>query len=666
MRTLHDLLARFSRPLRIAIQVSILAVIVIAVGAVGFIEYSAQPSFCLNCHVMEPYYESWATSSHNDVACIECHYAPGVKAEAMGKIQAANQVVKYVTGAYGMKPWAEIEDASCLRSGCHSERKLESEVDYRGIRFDHAEHLGELRRGKQLRCTACHSQIVQGDHVAVTADTCILCHFKDRPPGEPVAGCTGCHLDPPRLVSDAGFVVDHPRYVDELTSCIGCHEEVTSGSGGASQARCFTCHNEPERIDQYENIDLVHRVHLADHNIECAQCHTPIEHRVTSLASTFQLDCASCHQDVHDLQRRMYAGTGGHATESMPSFMFLARVSCRGCHGLPSETEGHDQVQRAGEAACLSCHGIRYANILPSWQQEMEQRVRRVEAVVAGAQGRAGSAPVRTRATVDSLIGLASENVEFVSVGKGAHNITYADELLAAAVDLVREAIETGGLPYSVDDVDLGTRVRKNICLRCHLGAEDLQVEFQGARFDHRPHVTTAGLQCADCHTSLDEHGGTTIDSRETCDTCHHSQIRPMNCARCHSGPGGAPSSVIAHPTGNFSHDVHRGAGLACATCHTPPAMGARGLDCATCHERHHRPEVTCVGCHQQGTIEKHTPAMHGQCAVCHGAKIAGITEWSRKVCTVCHTDRIKHNAPVECTQCHQIPAMAGAPEGTS
>ncbi len=426
MRALHDLLARFSRPLRIAIQVSILAVIVIAVGAVGFIEYSAQPSFCLNCHVMEPYYESWATSSHNEVACIECHYAPGVKAEAMGKFQAANQVVKYVTGTYGMKPWAEIEDASCLRSGCHLERRLESEVDYRGIRFDHAQHLGELRRGKQLRCTACHSQIVQGDHVAVTADTCFLCHFKDRPAGEPLAGCTGCHLDPPRLVSDAGFVVDHPRYVDELTSCIGCHEEVTSGSGGASHTRCFTCHNEPERIDQYDNIDLVHRVHLADHNIECAQCHTPIEHRVTSLASTFELDCASCHQSVHDLQRRMYAGTGGHATESMPSFMYLARVSCRGCHGLPSETEGHDQVQRAGEAACLSCHGIRYANILPSWQREMEQRVRRVGEAVASARSRIGSVPVQTRATVDSLITLASDNVEFVRVGKGAHNITYA------------------------------------------------------------------------------------------------------------------------------------------------------------------------------------------------------------------------------------------------
>src|SRR5512145_92717 len=90
-------MGRLTHPLRIAIQLGILAVIVLAVGSVGFIEYSAQPSFCDNCHIMEPYYQSWATSSHNDVACIECHYAPGVKAEAMGKLQAANQVVKYIT-----------------------------------------------------------------------------------------------------------------------------------------------------------------------------------------------------------------------------------------------------------------------------------------------------------------------------------------------------------------------------------------------------------------------------------------------------------------------------------------------------------------------------------------------------------------------------------------
>jgi trimethylamine-N-oxide reductase cytochrome c-type subunit TorC len=129
MPRLTGFLRRFSRPLKIAIQLGILAVILLVVVTVGFIEYSAQPSFCTNCHIMQPYYDSWSTSSHNNVKCISCHYAPGIKAEAMGKLQAANQVVKYVTGAYGMKPWAEIEDAACLRSGCHTERALEGQLN---------------------------------------------------------------------------------------------------------------------------------------------------------------------------------------------------------------------------------------------------------------------------------------------------------------------------------------------------------------------------------------------------------------------------------------------------------------------------------------------------------------------------------------------------------
>ena len=197
---------RFSRPLKILIQVGVLGVILMAVGTVGFVEYSAQPSFCTNCHLMQPYYDSWASSGHNQVPCIKCHYAPGIKAEAMGKFQAANQVVKYVTGQYGTKPWAEIEDAACLRSGCHTLRRVEGAVDFTGptdpeivIHFDHAQHLGQLRQGKQLRCTSCHSQIVQGSHLAVTQETCILCHFKGRPVGQPIAGCLGCHPSPPRV-----------------------------------------------------------------------------------------------------------------------------------------------------------------------------------------------------------------------------------------------------------------------------------------------------------------------------------------------------------------------------------------------------------------------------------------------------------------------------------
>jgi nitrate/TMAO reductase-like tetraheme cytochrome c subunit len=652
------------RTVRLVVQTGILAVILLSLGAVGFIEYSAQPVFCTNCHNMLPYYESWETSSHSDVPCIRCHYAPGIKAEAMGKLQAANQVVKYVTGAYGTKPWAEIEDAACLRSGCHSERKLEGEVDFNGIRFDHTSHLRELRRGKQLRCTSCHSQIVQGEHVAVTGSTCFLCHFKDQPRGQPVGGCTGCHVNPPRVLSSSNVVVDHPQYVRDLVSCVSCHEQVVSGDGGADQSRCYGCHNEPERLAEYENTTLVHRVHLAEHNIECAQCHLPIAHRMVALRETFDLDCVSCHQGTHEAQRRLYSGMGGHGTDDAPSAMYLARVSCGSCHGLPRDVAGHAQVQMAGEATCMSCHGVSYANILPSWQREMEQRLVRVRSIVEAAARapRTGDAGIRSRG--DSLLALARENVDLVAVGRGAHNIVYADELLRAAVRLVERAADEGGLVYAMPALDLGPAVGEDVCLRCHLGIEGQGREYLGGPFSHGPHVESAELPCSTCHTPLDEHGGMRFEGRSGCADCHHGIGDIVPCTACHQGGTGVPSGPIERPEGTFLHSRHLGAGLQCSVCHAGARNSAADVQCMTCHESHHRPEASCSSCHSKDVKEIHPAEAHGNCLACHGDRIAWLDEWTRETCQVCHKDRVDHYAPNVCTGCHTMPGPPGGSAG--
>ncbi len=151
--------------------------LVLLMGTAGW--YTSRPAFCNSCHIMEPYYESWQQSSHKDVSCIECHFAPGLGGKVRGKMLGLVQLAKYVTQSESSRPAAEIPDASCLRSGCHETRTLAGDVDFHGIPFDHKPHLEKLRRGKKLRCTSCHAQIVQGSHMTVTASTCFLCHFKD-------------------------------------------------------------------------------------------------------------------------------------------------------------------------------------------------------------------------------------------------------------------------------------------------------------------------------------------------------------------------------------------------------------------------------------------------------------------------------------------------------
>jgi hypothetical protein len=106
----------------------------VVLGMVGLVEYSTSPSFCNSCHIMKPYYDAWKTSTHNFVACVDCHYPPGLTEKLAGKVQAVSQVVKYVTRTYGTKPYAEIKDASCLQSECHSKRLIQGRTLFkRGI-----------------------------------------------------------------------------------------------------------------------------------------------------------------------------------------------------------------------------------------------------------------------------------------------------------------------------------------------------------------------------------------------------------------------------------------------------------------------------------------------------------------------------------------------------
>lgn len=109
------------------------------VGLLAFVQVSSTPQFCGTCHIMKPYYKSWENSAHNKIACVECHISPGLTAEVRKKFEALSMVAKYFTATYGTKPWAEVDDAACLR--CHERRLLDGRVEFEGVAFDHRPHL---------------------------------------------------------------------------------------------------------------------------------------------------------------------------------------------------------------------------------------------------------------------------------------------------------------------------------------------------------------------------------------------------------------------------------------------------------------------------------------------------------------------------------------------
>jgi hypothetical protein len=192
--------------------------------------------------------------------------------------------VKWATHTYSSKPFAEVEDGSCLRSGCHDRAQLAAKkVFKRGVAFDHARHLADGRRGPQLRCTSCHTQIVVSTHIQVTESTCFLCHFKGARAGRelhPVAGCTGCHQTPPGDIVLGATRFSHAEVARRGVACASCHLNVVEGDGAAPRERCLTCHNQPEKLARYDDQPAIHAAHVTRHNVECSRCHTSIRHKL--------------------------------------------------------------------------------------------------------------------------------------------------------------------------------------------------------------------------------------------------------------------------------------------------------------------------------------------------------------------------------------------------
>lgn len=564
-------------PLRVLGVVAGMVLILSLVAMATAVEVTSRPQFCGSCHIMKPYYQSWSQSSHRNVACVECHIAPGMTAEIRKKYEALSMVARYVTGTYGTNPWTEIDDAACLR--CHERRLLTGKELFAGVLFDHAAHLSGMRRGKQLRCTSCHSQIVQGSHIAVTSSTCILCHFKGRASNTGSARCTLCHRVPDKTIHRGSLTFNHSDVARYGMDCTSCHARPAGSDGAVPRERCVTCHNQPDRLAHYGETDYLHQEHVTRHKVDCTTCHLEIQHvaKPHIVETATGTGCDTCHASQHSPQQSFYAGSGGRGVAPMPDPMFLAGVRCEGCHmAIPGREEG---THRASSIACMSCHGPRFDSIFRSWQDGLRSRtagLRKQIDQTASALGR----PVP--ASLDD----ARTNLDLVVRAGGVHNIGYAYALLRRAHDDLNAArrdrgLETVTAPWREPPYD-------SPCLACHQAIEDQRGALFGRAFAHAPHVVGAKIDCEACHRPHAERapGEVVRFDAAGCESCHHKDAGAASgCLSCHAGIKGR---TVASPRGPFDHALHiESAGLACADCHEVRKGGPARLKtetCATCH----------------------------------------------------------------------------------
>ncbi|MCA8968960.1 MAG: cytochrome c3 family protein [Planctomycetes bacterium] len=525
-------------------------------GSFAAYKYSVSSHFCHQCHFMDPYCESWSKSTHRDVDCVKCHFEPGFGNELHGKWVAVKQLASAVTGAYSSMPYAEVSDASCLRSGCHTNEELSKPVLFsdRGIGFKHETHMTEMRRGIKLACTSCHFQKMRDVHIEVDKSTCFLCHFKDSnaavdtsrlASGMPANGhdklgsCDTCHGPPTKIAEVGRFRVDHADFVKRGMSCLQCHVELSPKPSYVGAERCLSCHNEPEKMAKIGETGLMHVAHVTKKKMHCYQCHTLIPHkRVPSdgeadmqphggAGGYFKNGCALCHMDSHGPQAQLYAGTGAKGVTAQSDPMHLLGMDCIACHRAATSPSGgaansaHATVSPT--QACTECHADRYDSFVGSFREsaaEIETYLsKRLSDIEAKVQSKLKNGELLDRETY-RLREKVTANLRFLAEAKAIHNPIYAIDVLRDArdtLDELGEALEVdepdGDPPYGLEREDCGV---------CHDELPepgDLTIP-QGWVYPHALHAEKTGLSCEDCHMG-DQHPPQASTAEASCKTCH-------------------------------------------------------------------------------------------------------------------------------------------------
>lgn len=562
-------------------------------------EYTSRPAFCPTCHYMETFYQSWRTSAHNKVDCVECHFEPGISGTIRGKLNGLVQIVNYVSLSYKKrKPWAEIPDNTCARSGCHETKALQDTTFYfKGIQFNHKHHLQELKRGKTLKCTSCHSQIVQGTHIEVTGATCFNCHFKKSDdPGhkyDKLSDCKTCHdLKSFTTEQMASLRYNHTNVVQNDIACNSCHTNTVAGNGEVGKERCFQCHFENDRLDKYNDTKFMHETHITKHSMKCFVCHSPIEHKVQKIDPNSPPDCQSCHSNAHMQQVNLFTGENGFGVEKNPSVMFINGINCRGCHIFHEADKSGINTFKSGGSSCEKCHGKGYDKLTQQWKEASIKRLSTINSILKTAESQVNSSKSSNKSEALNYINEAKHNINIVDVGKSVHNVQFADQLLSGSYDLMKKALTVIGSSASLPEFKSSSEYIPDECISCHSGIQEITVNKFGMKFSHNQHIVKNKVACAKCHSNAREHGELIIN-KDNCNSCHHSRANSdEECAKCHNFQNLVYS-------GNYENksqpDYMKEGGVGCIDCHSNAVqiMKPDNKICLKCHDNSYEEMAT-------------------------------------------------------------------------
>lgn len=592
----------------------------------GSIVYTSRPKFCFECHLMEPYYNSWAQSSHKDVTCMACHAEPGVLGTMEAKVGGLKQLLSYSIGSYrGKLPQGYVSDENCM--ACHDRAALRDKaIDFQGMEFRHGMHFDAVGGAGDptLKCTSCHTQVDEKAHITVDTATCFTCHMRtefsgsggstgdvdDAVPGaagakfvangiegslpRPLAQIGGdCRLCHERtLRENTGLAATHAPVLERRIDCTRCHGSMNAGADDpVSQDRCRRCHFESSLFVDRTDRAKMHDAHAGDVKIECIDCHAAVDHRSGAIRDTAAGKCNACHEDMHGPQQRMFLAASHEVPSGVTLPPFHAGLQCQSCHLDPQPVKGDPTLGQARVTtpdSCRTCHkGAAqgdFGRLLEKWKSGGAQAMESAGAHLDDVARALEAAPEAARDRAVRTLDFARQRLHLAEAARPVHNIHLARQVFADAGRFADEAATLGGVP-----VPAWVNPTANIsadCARCHLAA--VEGAPAGPRFfSHQKHLAVEGINCARCHNDEPRHGNLWV-ANQGCSDCHHQEQRDR-CATCHPAQaslydgGWAPGATERKNL--MATEVH------CVECHFPDD-DRRTLkrptreDCMKCHEK--------------------------------------------------------------------------------
>lgn len=121
----------------------------------GLSYFSRDPAACVNCHIMQPQYDSWQKASHHTVAgCVDCHLPHDFVGKWIAKAENGYQHSKKFTLQNFHEPIfireinLEILNDNC--QNCHSA-------------FVHEIVMETAANRSEMRCMKCHRSVGHGE-----------------------------------------------------------------------------------------------------------------------------------------------------------------------------------------------------------------------------------------------------------------------------------------------------------------------------------------------------------------------------------------------------------------------------------------------------------------------------------------------------------------------